>query len=179
MRGQHACTLAGLKQKRTALLQSNLLCFVFCGKHQRDAQQGLQSMLSSWPAADVRVPYSIRRQVRVLFSTCIDAAQRRALAKTVARLGGAVAPDGDEDFTHFVTVPCPSRPKCHPGYQPPALIRVILEGWVPMRHAAGLEQRKSGAGLAGRVHAQRCLVRALSGIFESLGLAKHDQHLLT
>ena len=40
----------------------------------------------------------------MLFSTCIDAAQRRALAKTVARLGGAVAPDGDEDFTHFVTV---------------------------------------------------------------------------
>lgn len=50
-----------------------------------------------------------RRQVRVLFSTCIDAAQRRALAKTVTRLGGAVAPDGDEDFTHFVTAraaPC-------------------------------------------------------------------------
>lgn len=44
------------------------------------------------------------RQVRVLFSKCIGAAERKALARTVARLGGAVAPDGDEDFTHFVTV---------------------------------------------------------------------------
>ncbi|KAK9843511.1 hypothetical protein WJX81_006816 [Elliptochloris bilobata] len=44
------------------------------------------------------------KQVRVLFSTCIDAAQRKALARTVTRLGGAVAPDGDESFTHFVTL---------------------------------------------------------------------------
>lgn len=48
----------------------------------------------------------LTRQVRVLFSKCIDAAERKALARTVTRLGGAVAPDSDEDFTHFVTVPC-------------------------------------------------------------------------
>lgn len=46
------------------------------------------------------------RQVRVLFSKCIDLVERKALARTVARLGGAVAPDSDENFTHFVTVPC-------------------------------------------------------------------------
>ena len=46
------------------------------------------------------------RQVRILFSKCIDSVERKALARSVARLGGAVAPDSDENFTHFVTVPC-------------------------------------------------------------------------
>ena len=39
----------------------------------------------------------------MLFSTCLNAALRKKLAKSVQQLGGTVASDGP-DFTHFVTL---------------------------------------------------------------------------
>lgn len=44
------------------------------------------------------------REVRVLFSTCVDSAQRESYSRVVARLGGSIAADHDTDFTHFVTL---------------------------------------------------------------------------
>ncbi|KAK9824072.1 hypothetical protein WJX72_007535 [[Myrmecia] bisecta] len=44
------------------------------------------------------------REVRVLFSTCVDASLRKAYTKTIQRLGGSVAADSDQSFTHFLTL---------------------------------------------------------------------------
>ena len=68
----------------------------------------------------------------MLFSTCIDAAQRRALTRTVVRLGGGVAPDGDKDFTHFVTV----RP-----------VLVLLQGSATVPSSSVMRQAMSTAQL--------------------------------
>lgn len=45
------------------------------------------------------------RQVKVLFSTCVDKSRIASHSKVIQRLGGQVV-DGDaSDFTHFVSLP--------------------------------------------------------------------------
>jgi hypothetical protein len=50
------------------------------------------------------------RPIKVLFSTAVDARSKAAMTRTVERLGGSVAADGDPDFSHFVL---PTPPNAH------------------------------------------------------------------
>ena len=55
-----------------------------------------------------------RRQVKVLFSTCVEKSRIAAYSKTVHRLGGQVVEGEGADFTHFVSLP-PSKGQARKG----------------------------------------------------------------
>ncbi len=90
----------------------------------------------------------------MLFSKCIDAGSRAALARTAVRLGGAVAPDGDEDFTHFVT----ARPGASPT-QLPYPRRARRARAACSKHAGPLGQAPLHLSACGRLSVTRRRLR--------------------